>query len=401
MHEGWRRNLYVIWLATFASLVGGNLALPFLPLFIQQDLGVSDPGTAAVWAGLASAMGGVAMAVMAPIWGSIADRHGRKAMLVRAQFAMGAANATQAFVGAPWQLVGVRAVQGMFSGVVGASRALVASTVPRERVPYAMGLIQSAVFLGQTLGPTIGGIVGSLLGFRATFMLTGGVNSLAGILALLYVREVKTSAPRKSSSFRAGIAEVMKSRSLAILIGIQLVATIANMGVRPVLPLFLAEIEPGHDVVLTAGLGFAVLGLAGAVASVGVSRAAARIGLQRLVAAAAVGAAIFNVLVATATSPMLALLILFGVGLFQGAVACCVAALVSLYAPSHRQATAFGVASSAHAIAMGTGPLLGGILASAIDLRAPFVAGGLFLLGAAALSLALGPILAGNPAAAE
>ena len=391
MHKGWRRNLYVIWLATFASLAGGHLAMPFLPLFIQRDLGVGDPGQAAIWSGLANAVSGFAMAAMAPIWGSLADRHGRKPMLVRAQFGMGAANVVSAFVGAPWQLVGVRAVQGMFSGVVGAARALVATSVPRERVPYAMGLIQSAIFLGQTLGPTIGGIVASLLGFRATLIATGCVNSVAGILALLYVHERRPASSRKPVSFRTGIAEVVKSRPLALLIVLQMLATVANNGTRPVLPLFLASIDPDHDVVLTAGFGFAALGIAGAVASVAASRGAERIGLKRLVVISAIGAAIFSAAVATATTPTMALLILFGVGLCQGAVACCVAAMVSLYAPANRQATAFGVATSAQALAIGTGPLLGGILASALDLRAPFIAGGLILLGAGILSLTLGP----------
>src|SRR5919112_1992784 len=192
--EGWLRNLYVVWFATFASLTGGSLVQPFLPLFINRDLGVSDPGTAAIWFGLATSAGGVAQAIMAPIWGVLADRHGRKAMLVRAQFAIGAANGTLAFVGSPWQLVGLRVVQGMFSGVVGASRALVAGSVPRDRVPYAMGLIQSAIFMGQTLGPTIGGLLGSTIGFRASFMFTAGINLVAGTLAVMYVKEQPPAA---------------------------------------------------------------------------------------------------------------------------------------------------------------------------------------------------------------
>src|SRR5215210_6510617 len=102
MTDGWRRNLYVIWIATFTSMVGGQLAMPFIPLFIQRDLGVSDPGQAAIWAGLANAGTGVAMAIMAPIWGVLADRHGRKAMLVRAQFAIAASNTVSSMVAAPW-----------------------------------------------------------------------------------------------------------------------------------------------------------------------------------------------------------------------------------------------------------------------------------------------------------
>ena len=127
--EGWRRNLYVVWFATFASLTGGSLVQPFLPLFINRDLGVSDPGTAAIWFGLATSGGGVAQAIMAPIWGVLADRHGRKAMLVRAQFAIGAANGTLAFVGSP--VAACRTARGP-GHVLGGGRR-VASAGGRER----------------------------------------------------------------------------------------------------------------------------------------------------------------------------------------------------------------------------------------------------------------------------
>lgn len=116
------------------------------------------------------------MAIMAPIWGAFADRRGRKAMLVWAQFALAVSNAASAAIVAPWQLVGVRAVQGGFSGVVGASRALVATTVPRDRVSPSLGMVQSAIFMGQTLGPAAGGLIGGALGFRSAFLMTAGVN---------------------------------------------------------------------------------------------------------------------------------------------------------------------------------------------------------------------------------
>src|SRR4051794_8559072 len=216
--EGWRRNLYVVWFATFASLTGGSLVQPFLPLFINRDLGVTDPGTAAIWFGLATTGSGLAQATLAPIWGILADRHGRKPMLVRAQFAIGAANGMLSFVGSPWQLVGLRVIQGMFSGVVGASRALVAGSVPRDKVPYAMGLIQSAIFMGQTLGPTIGGILGSTIGFRASFIATAGINFVAGTLAMVFVKEQPVPVgPGRQGRGRGSLREMLRSRPLAIL----------------------------------------------------------------------------------------------------------------------------------------------------------------------------------------
>ncbi|MGE3272504.1 MAG: MFS transporter [Chloroflexota bacterium] len=386
---GWRRNLYVVWFATFASLTGGSLVQPFLPLFINRDLGIADPGVAAIWFGLATSGGGVAQALMAPIWGILADRHGRKAMLVRAQFAIGAANGTLSIVGSPWQLVGLRVVQGTFSGVVGASRALVAGSVPRDRVPYAMGLIQSAIFMGQTLGPTIGGILGSTIGFRASFLATASINFVAGTLAAIYVKEMRSDAGAgRRGAPRASMRDLLRSRPLALLVLSFFLTSVGNMVSRPLLSLLLLEIDPSHDVAFTSGLAFSVLGISGAIASVASTRSMGRFSLRHLVMGSALlaGAALFAI--GQATSPEMVLGGLFVAGLAQGTLASSSTALVSLFAPASRQGTAFGILTSAQSLAMGVGPLSGGLIASAFGLRTPFAATTvLFLAGAILVSL--------------
>ena len=381
MMEGWRRNLYVVWFATFASLTGGSLVQPFLPLFINRDLGVSDPGTAAIWFGLATSGGGIAQAILAPIWGILADRHGRKAMLVRAQFAIGAANASMSFVGSPWQLVGLRVIQGMFSGVVGASRALVAGSVPRDRVPYAMGLIQSAIFMGQTLGPTIGGIMGSAIGFRASFLVTASINLVAGTLAVMYVKEQPIERPGgRGSRGRGSLREMLRSRALAVLFVTFFLTSVGNMLSRPIIPLLLQEIDPDHDVAFTAGLAFSVLGVSGAIASVAASRSSGRIGLRHLVVYAAITSAVSTYVVGLGTTPLMVLAALFVTGLAQGTLASSSTAMISLAAPASRQGTAFGMLTSAQSLAMGAGPLAGGLLAAFADLRTPFAASSVLLV---------------------
>jgi DHA1 family multidrug resistance protein-like MFS transporter len=388
--EGWRRNLYVVWFATFASLTGGSLVQPFLPLFINRDLGVTDPGTAAIWFGLATSGGGVAQAMLAPIWGILADKHGRKKMLVRAQYAIGTSNFLLSFVGSPWQLVGLRVIQGMFSGVVGASRALVASSVPRDKVPYAMGLIQSAIFMGQTLGPTIGGILGSTIGFRAAFVATASINVVAGTLAMMYVKEqpVQGGAGRQGRG-KGSLKEMLRSRPLAILFGMFFLTSVGNMMSRPILSLLLQDIDPDHDVAFTAGLAFSVLGISGAIASVASTRNGGRIGLRQLVMGAAMISGISTYVVGLATSPTMALATLFFTGLAQGILATSSTALISLFAPAHRQGTAFGMLTSAQSLAMGAGPLAGGVMASMTDLRTPFAAAGALLVVGALLILAV------------
>jgi DHA1 family multidrug resistance protein-like MFS transporter len=404
--EGWRRNLYVVWFATFASLTGGSLVQPFLPLFINRDLGVTNPGMAAIWFGLATSGGGVAQAVLAPIWGILADKHGRKTMLVRAQYAIGTSNFLLSFVGSPWQLVGLRVVQGMFSGVVGASRALVASSVPREKVPYAMGLIQSAIFMGQTLGPTIGGILGSTIGFRASFVATASINMVAGTLAVLYVKEqpVPAGAGRHGRG-RGSLREMLRSRPLAILFAMFFLTSIGNMVSRPILPLLIQQIDDAQegdlpaceglslfshcrlDVAIWAGAAFTVLGVSGAIASVASSRSGGRIGLRQLVMGAALLSGISTYVVGLASSPTLVLATLFFTGLAQGTLASSSTALISLFAPASRQGTAFGMLTSAQSLAMGIGPLTGGVLASVTDLRVPFTASGVLLILGALLIL--------------
>jgi DHA1 family multidrug resistance protein-like MFS transporter len=388
----WRRSLTVIWIVTFASMVGGHLAMPFLPLYIHTELGVDDIGDAAIWAGLATAGTGVMMAATAPLWGVLADRHGRKAMLVRAQFAIGLSNAVSGLVVTPSQIVVVRSVQGAFSGVVSAARALVAGSVPRERIPQAIGLIQSSIYVGQTLGPVIGGLIASAVGFRAAFFATGCINLVAGTAAALYIRENRSdSASSRRATSRAGISALLRSRPLALLVAMLFLSSAAQACTRPIIPLFLSQLDSAGNAATIAGLGFSILGISGAVASIVSSRGAWGLSLRRTSIVAALGGAAVTLLISLATTPWLVLALLFGVGIFQGLLASATTTLVSLHAPSSLQGTAFGVTASGQALALATGPLTGGLIAAAYGLNFAFVAAALMLLASGAFGVIVPP----------
>ena len=83
--EPWRKNLYAIFIAQFFVMTGFNFVNPFLPLFIQQ-LGSYTNEEAAFWSGMATAGFGITLFLSGPLWGIVADRWGRKIMLLRAQF---------------------------------------------------------------------------------------------------------------------------------------------------------------------------------------------------------------------------------------------------------------------------------------------------------------------------
>ena len=81
----WRRNLYAMWVAQILSIVGFSFTSPFIPLYLR-DLGVTDTRDVIWWAGVMNTGSAIIMALSAPLWGAVADRYGRKPMVLRAMF---------------------------------------------------------------------------------------------------------------------------------------------------------------------------------------------------------------------------------------------------------------------------------------------------------------------------
>src|SRR5438093_4485204 len=80
--DDWRRNVWALTLTVFISFVGFQFFSPFLPLYIRE-LGVTDPAKVALWAGAIAAITPIMSGVLAPVFGRLADRFGRKMMLIR------------------------------------------------------------------------------------------------------------------------------------------------------------------------------------------------------------------------------------------------------------------------------------------------------------------------------
>ena len=110
-----------------------------------------------IWSGLSSFGQALVLAAFSPIWGAYADRHGRRLMVLRAAFGGGAVIGLMGLSQNIWQFFGLRLFQGAFTGVIAAVTALATSFVPRERIGYALGIIQMSAFAGNAVGPLLGG----------------------------------------------------------------------------------------------------------------------------------------------------------------------------------------------------------------------------------------------------
>lgn len=386
----WRRNLYAIWIAELLAIVGFSLRAPFLPYYLQ-DLGATSDDSAALWSGLINAGGAGVMAITAPLWGALADRRGRRPMLIRAMFCATCTVGLMGLATAPWQLLGLRFIEGAFTGTVTAATALVAASAPKDRLGYSLGMIQMAIFSGASLGPLFGGILSDQIGYRATFAVAASMLFTGGLIVTFVVRERFSPVPRTSGGERG--FKAMRASSAWMFTGIMgsmilmlLASRFASSAVQPIIPLFVEQMSNGGKLwdlssATTSGLALGVLGLTSAISSIFLGRLGDKRGHRKILLACAVGGGVLYLPMALATSSwqLVALQGLFGVA--AGGLVPSANAIVAHRTPVEKRGVIYGVTAAAASIGGFFGPLVGAGIAAVIGFGTAFVVTGLFLLG--------------------
>jgi MFS family permease len=163
--ESWQRNVWALALVVFTAFLGFQFFSPFLPLYVQE-LGVTDPAQVAVWSGVLLAVTPGVSGLLGPLWGRLADRVGRKLMLIRSLAGFVVIIAAMGLVTSVHQLFIARLLQGVFAGFSVMAMAVASVSCPRDKVPVAIGRVQSAQLLSVAVGPVAGGYVASHFGIR-------------------------------------------------------------------------------------------------------------------------------------------------------------------------------------------------------------------------------------------
>jgi MFS transporter, DHA1 family, multidrug resistance protein len=369
--------------------------VPFMPLYVQQ-LGVEDPGRAAAWAGFINGASGASMALVAPLWGRLSDRLGRKLMLLRATLAAAVVVGSMGFVAGPWQLLGLRLLQGTLTGTVPAATALVASSSSYERAGSRLGALQTVIFVAAGVGPALGGISADLAGIRTSFFMASALLAVSGVLVLLGVAEKKPqrAEPEETEQEdldpdRASLPYRLLLPGLLTLFAVHVAITSADVA----LPGYIHTLAGAAGRIATqAGW---IIGTGALVASLGSllgSKLAGRFGTRRVitVSLALAGLAAMPQALAVSVPELWALRL--ATGFFLGCAIPVANLAIKEAAPPERQGTAFGVASSATSTGFALGPMGGGLLASGLGFWAAFlVPGAALLVLAAAFGLAWAP----------
>ncbi len=184
----WKRVYWAVWFANLITSIGMMSFLPFFPTHLGH-LGITDGREIATWSGLIYGAAPLMAGVMGPVWGSLGDRFGRKLMVLRALVAIGFFIGCMAFARTPFELFGLRLLQGVFSGFVAPSITLVSVAAPPGIQGRVTGTLQTALAVGTIAGPLLGAFVESRYGLSALFLCVSGAAFASALVVLVLVRE--------------------------------------------------------------------------------------------------------------------------------------------------------------------------------------------------------------------
>src|SRR5256712_8824407 len=265
----WRRNLAALWLAEFTAILGFSFAFPFLPLFLHRELHIPSGPELSFWTGVAASATGFALALTSPIWGRLADRYGRKPMLIRAMIGGGISVGLMGLSQSALQLTVLRGIQGASSGTVAAATALVATETPAAHLAWGLGILSSAISLGSAVGPAAGGLATSFIGLRAIFLAGGAMLLLAAIPVVFVVRESPRPIVRAEAPPTMGVLRLARAGTvgaLAVLIVAQGLQQTSIGAAQQLVGLRLLEMTGSQQAQSFTGLAFAAAGIATALA---------------------------------------------------------------------------------------------------------------------------------------
>jgi MFS family permease len=371
----WRRNLVVCLLGSFTTIVAMTLLLPFLPLYVEE-LGARDHAEIVQWSGIAYGATFLAAALVAPLWGRLGDRYGRKLMLVRASFGMAVCMSLTGMVQSVWQLVLLRLLIGFAGGYSSGSTILVAMQTPKERSGWALGTLSAGIMAGNLVGPLIGGALPPLIGIRATFLLAGGVIFLAFLATTFLIREdvVYKASAKQAGAKKGGWAQIPDKRPVLAMLMTGLLLMFATMSIEPIITVYVQQLvaDPSR-VTWVAGLVMSAAALGSILSASRLGKLADRVGHWSVIVGALAVAALLLVPQAFVTESWQLIALRFLMGLALGGLLPCITSVIRHNVPDGVGGNVLGLSISAQYAGQVVGPLLGGFVGGHFGMRAVFL----------------------------
>lgn len=283
--QNWKRIVYTmaaIQIGTGISIIG---VVAFIPLFLTSELGVTDPGEAAFWAGLISGVTPFFVAIAAPFWSMQADRRGPRFALSMILFILGVVIAWMYFTRSPVELLILRMIQGMSGGFVAVGMSLVMNVTPKKQLTWAMGVFQASMVMGVMFGPLVGGMIADTLGYRMPFVIFCALSFLCLVAVRLMVpKRIGLEQARGREPFMKQLSYFIKNPVVRLMVMLQFLCNCGMTGIGPILPLYIKEMMGGDAMAVATIVGIIIFvaGATSVTSSLNVSRLAARISMPKI-----------------------------------------------------------------------------------------------------------------------
>ncbi|MHC5372763.1 multidrug efflux MFS transporter [Enterococcus sp. LJL120] len=387
MKINWRKNLLISWIGCFFTGASFSLVMPFIPVYIEQLHTPADQ--VELFSGLAISVTAFAAAIFSPIWGNLADRRGRKMMMIRAAAGMTVSMGALAFVPDIYWLLAMRFLTGVLSGYIPNATAMIASQAPKEKSGWALGTLSTGAVAGSLIGPSLGGALAQWFGMSNVFIITGVVLAITTLLTVFLVKEDFQPLPK---------GEMMSSKELfakidrkSILIGLFITTLILQLGVTsitPILTLYIRQLSGDmNNILFVSGLIVSIAGVSAMISSPILGRLGDRYGSHRVLLGGLILSFLCFVPMAFVTSPFQLGALRFLLGFSTGALMPSINTLIGKITPFEGVSRIYSYNTMFNNFGQVLGPLVGSTVASTLGYASVFLVTSAFVLMNIILSL--------------
>ena len=377
----WRKNLFFLWISQLFVMSGLSAAMPFIPLFIKYKFNIVEEGKLGLAISLFTFFGLISFGIMAPVWGVLADKYGRKIMLFRASFMNAAIFPLMAFAPNLVILILIRAVASAFSGTTTAAQALIVSTTPEDKQGFALSVLSTAVWSGNMIGYVLGGLLVSYFGFTTAFLLCSILYVISGLL-IFFVREDFERVPEQMKTVQSKKKYKLERTLIYILFLFFIVSFLRNLE-APYLAVLVSNLAGDEKAAFWTGIISAFAAAGGIISGVLFGYFTDRCKPMQLLTPAILLFGVTLIMQGAANSIWSVIAARFLGYMAVGGVEPVLQTLLSRITPENKRAGAFGYMSSARNIGMIASSLIAGGIIYFTGIR------GIFYVSAAAFFLLL------------
>ncbi|MDY1038406.1 multidrug efflux MFS transporter MdtG [Lelliottia sp. CFBP8978] len=370
----WKRNLAVAWIGCFLTGAGFSLVMPFLPLYVEH-LGVTGHSALNMWSGLVFSITFLFSAIASPFWGGLADRKGRKIMLLRSALGMSIIMVLMGLAQNIWQFMILRALLGLLGGFVPNANALIATQIPRQKSGWALGTLSTGAVSGALLGPLAGGLMADSYGLRPVFFITASVLFACFLVTWFCIREKFTPVPKKEMLHAREVISSLKSPRLVLSLFVTtMIIQVATGSIAPILTLYVRDLAGNvSNIAFISGMIASVPGVAALLSAPRLGKLGDRIGPEKILIAALVISVLLLVPMSFVQTPWQLGILRFLLGAADGALLPAVQTLLVYNSTNQIAGRIFSYNQSFRDIGNVTGPLVGAGISASFGFRAVFL----------------------------